>query len=158
MPLCTTDTIERQTCGCALDWLGSPCVAHRVWAIPIWPLSRSFIAFVRVATLPSERTRSIFASASRTAMPAESYPRYSSRLNPPVKQELRSCQLLLLLYRTYFRSWRSKPYYFFTGLFQPSLVICFGRVNVKASEGAPRVIVDPAPMVAPSPTVTGAIN
>ena len=41
MPLCTTAT-RSVACGCALLSLGLPCVAQRVWPMPILPASGSF--------------------------------------------------------------------------------------------------------------------
>jgi hypothetical protein len=54
MPLCTTATVRAASvCGCALTSLGSPCVAHRVCAMPTvesTPASR--VAASRFVTLP----------------------------------------------------------------------------------------------------------
>jgi hypothetical protein len=47
---------------------------------------------------------------------------------------------------------------FFTGRCQPSIVACLPRATVSSPAGALRVITDPAPIVAPSPTVTGATS
>ena len=40
MPLCTTAT-RSVACGCALLSVGRPCVAQRVWPMPILPASGS---------------------------------------------------------------------------------------------------------------------
>ena len=40
MPLCTTATLS-VACGCALTSFGLPCVAQRVWPMPIVPASGS---------------------------------------------------------------------------------------------------------------------
>src|SRR5256714_1916830 len=83
MPLCTTE-MPPLTCGCALISVGLPCVAQRVCAMPIvpftplWPTSRS-----SCATRPVLRTR--WSLPFTTAMPAESSPRYSSRLSPSMR-------------------------------------------------------------------------
>jgi hypothetical protein len=47
---------------------------------------------------------------------------------------------------------------FLTGRFQSLTVFCSARVTASSSGGTSRVITDPAPIVAPSPTVTGATN
>src|SRR3569623_2053704 len=47
---------------------------------------------------------------------------------------------------------------FFTGRFQPLRVCCGVRLKVSSPAGASLLMVEPAPMVAPAPTVTGAIN
>ena len=39
MPLCTTETWPFM-CGCALRSVGRPCVAQRVWPMPVWPVER----------------------------------------------------------------------------------------------------------------------
>jgi len=46
----------------------------------------------------------------------------------------------------------------FLGLCQPSTVTCRGRVRVSFCSGASRVMTEPAPMVAPSPMLTGATS
>ena len=40
MPLCTTATLS-VACGCAFTSFGLPCVAQRVWPMPLWPASGS---------------------------------------------------------------------------------------------------------------------
>jgi len=45
-----------------------------------------------------------------------------------------------------------------TGRFQPGLVSCLLRLRVSSAGGTSCVMVDPAPMVAPSPTRTGATS
>src|SRR6476620_8690504 len=71
--------------GWALHSVGAPWVAQRVWAMPRCasgsdraPFSESSSTLIRP---PARRTCSRPAS-SITATPAESYPRYSSRLSP----------------------------------------------------------------------------
>ncbi len=83
IPLWTIATVPPQSMwGCALRSLGSPWVAHRVCATPrvAWG-----------AASPTRRSRSAIRPATRSttspwsetrAMPAESYPRYSSRRSP----------------------------------------------------------------------------
>ena len=69
-------------CGCAFSSLGRPCVAQRVWprpqvdAEPLSPAARN-----SSSRLPTARTVSM-PPDSMSAIPAESYPRYSSRLRP----------------------------------------------------------------------------
>ena len=45
-----------------------------------------------------------------------------------------------------------------SGRFQPSIVTCFERSSVSRSSGVSLVIVEPAPIVAPAPTFTGATS
>src|SRR2546425_9696168 len=41
MPLWISASVPPQSvCGCALAVLGAPCVAQRVWAMPVWPGGR----------------------------------------------------------------------------------------------------------------------
>ena len=57
MPLCTTAT-RSVACGWALLSFGLPCVAQRVWPMPILPASGSpFSRFSSAASLPSARRR-----------------------------------------------------------------------------------------------------
>ena len=42
MPLCTTATLS-VACGCALTSFGWPCVAQRVWPMPMVPASGSLV-------------------------------------------------------------------------------------------------------------------
>ena len=95
IPLCTPTTSDSTgpdaeplqiplTWGCAFTWLGSPCVAQRVWPIPqqpgsAWPLS---VFSARLRSLPVDFTTSARSLPLRTASPAESYPRYSSLERP----------------------------------------------------------------------------
>src|SRR3569832_2230856 len=48
--------------------------------------------------------------------------------------------------------------FFFTGRLQPLRACCGTRLKVSSPAGASLLMVEPAPMVAPAPTVTGAIN
>ena len=95
MPLCTPTTSDStspepdlvqfpDTCGCALIWLGSPCVAQRVCPIPHVPISAfpSSVFSIRLLNLPFALTTCARCSPSRTAIPAESYPRYSNLDRP----------------------------------------------------------------------------
>ncbi len=69
MPLCTTAT-RAVACGCALVSVGAPCVAQRVWPMPVLP--GSFIrssASARLSSLPEARRRAI-APSTTVAMPA----------------------------------------------------------------------------------------
>src|SRR5450759_663816 len=54
--------------------------------------------------------------------------------------------------------WFKQYYFFFVGRFHPATVTCLLRDKVSSPSGALRVIVEPAPIVAPLPTVTGATN
>ena len=72
-----------ETCGCAFAWFGTPCVAQRVCAIPHEPSGkRPFSASSSFAIFPGRFSTASPPPASTTASPAESYPRYSSRLRP----------------------------------------------------------------------------
>ena len=92
MPLCTPTTSDSTaplpdpeqlplTWGCALITLGSPCVAHRVCPIPQHPASARpwSVLSARWYSFPVALTTSASSVPLRTARPAESYPRYSSR-------------------------------------------------------------------------------
>src|SRR5690606_36823695 len=80
MPLWTMAT-SLEKCGCALVSFGTPWVAQRVWPMPIVPSSGSSPSrFSRLTSLPSARRRPS-RPWSIVATPAESYPRYSSRLS-----------------------------------------------------------------------------
>ena len=58
MPLWTTAT-RSVACGCALVSVGRPCVAQRVWPMPLWPFSGSLCSRAsRFFSLPSARRRS----------------------------------------------------------------------------------------------------
>ena len=95
IPLCTPTTPDSTaplaepeqlplTCGCAFTRLGSPWVAQRVWPMPQVPVRvRPWsVLSARWYSLPVAFTTSASASPSRTASPAESYPRYSSLDSP----------------------------------------------------------------------------
>src|SRR6185503_7052329 len=72
----------QSACGCAFSSLGRPWVAQRVWPIPKAPFSGSACRFSsRLRSLPTERRR-VSEPFCTTAMPAESYPRYSSLRSP----------------------------------------------------------------------------
>src|SRR5439155_3932549 len=69
-------------CGCAFSSDGLPCVAQRVWPMPVAPfVIDSPRRFSRFDSLPLARTTDRPLSP-RTATPAESYPRYSSFRSP----------------------------------------------------------------------------
>ena len=83
MPLCTRARRSPQSaCGCALRVVGGPCVAQRVCAMPQKPGAgwRAISAW-RSGTRPAS-LRVSMRSSVWTAMPAESYPRYSRRPSP----------------------------------------------------------------------------
>src|SRR6185436_14911451 len=52
----------------------------------------------------------------------------------------------------------SQPYFFFSGRFQPSIVTCLARASVSLPSGASLVMVEPAPVLAPAPILTGATS
>ena len=70
MPLCTSATGPAM-CGWALPTVGAPCVAQRVWAMPMSPWSGCAfeLARCRLSSLPSARRRSSWPS-SMVQMPA----------------------------------------------------------------------------------------
>ena len=79
-----TTTIEpvQSVCGWAFSSDGRPWVAHRVWPIPSGPSSgRSRSTASRLRNRPALR-RTWSTPSATMATPAESYPRYSSRLRP----------------------------------------------------------------------------
>src|SRR6478672_9466375 len=81
IPLCTSAT-DPTMCGWALPTVGAPCVAQRVCAMPVVPCSGCAASSrARLSSLPSARRRTS-SPPSIVQMPAESYPRYSSRLSP----------------------------------------------------------------------------
>src|SRR5690348_10899964 len=81
IPLCTRATGPTM-CGCAFPTVGAPCVAQRVCAIPISPCSGcASSSRARLSSFPSARRRTS-CPRSIVQIPAESYPRYSSRLSP----------------------------------------------------------------------------
>ena len=103
IPLCTPTTSDStspepervqlpETCGCALIWLGSPCVAQRVCPIPQVPRRAlpSSVFSARFPRRPFAFTTSASLSPSRTAIPAESYPLYSS-FDSPLKRIGAAC-------------------------------------------------------------------
>ena len=67
-------------CGCAFTSLGGPCVAQRVWPIPMLPLSglADHMCDSRSLTLPWHLW-TVRTSPFMRATPALSYPRYSNR-------------------------------------------------------------------------------
>ena len=70
MPLCTTET-PPETCGWAFLSEGTPCVAQRVWPMPMLPCSPwSLASLASVATRPQLRRRCMLPLI--TATPAES--------------------------------------------------------------------------------------
>src|SRR5579864_5162210 len=86
MPLCTRANWSCEIRGCALCSEGTPCVAHRVCAMPVVPCRLEDISALSSSlTLPGERKRNNVLFESRTASPAESYPRYSSLFNPLIR-------------------------------------------------------------------------
>src|SRR5690606_13738122 len=69
-------------CGWVFASLGAPWVAQRVCPIPTCPsIGQAATRSARFTSLPSARRRSLVEPTS-VAIPAESYPRYSSRLRP----------------------------------------------------------------------------
>ena len=94
MPLCTTTILPVQSrCGCAFSSVGRPCVAQRVWPMPYVPSSGFMrIMFSRLRSFPSTRRIWRPSPLPETAIPAESYPRYS---RPPQTVENDGDNLLL---------------------------------------------------------------
>src|SRR3954454_21817613 len=93
IPLWITATDpSADTCGCALESVGPPWVAHRVCPMPSVeggsPSSAS--TFSRLASLPAFLAV-LSRPSARTATPAESYPRYSSRRSPSRTTSNESC-------------------------------------------------------------------
>src|SRR5487761_594957 len=81
MPLWTMAT-RSVAIGWALVSFGTPCVAQRVWPMPMRPATGSAATRrARLSSLPSARRRSMRPFTS-VAMPAESSPRYSRRFSP----------------------------------------------------------------------------
>ena len=71
IPLWTTATSSPHMRGCAFVSIGFPCVAQRVWAIPVLPCGRSCATSASSsATFPTVLTRSM--RSRITASPAES--------------------------------------------------------------------------------------
>src|SRR3990172_6615394 len=78
----TTMSPQQSRCGCAFSSVGFPCVAHRVWPMPVVPAGYAPSSPLRGAeSFPAVFAISI-APPSTTAIPALSYPRYSSRCSP----------------------------------------------------------------------------
>ena len=74
IPLWITATVpSAERCGWALRSVGPPCVAHRVWPMPMVAAGsgRSASTFSRFASLPAFLAELSFPSAT-TAIPAES--------------------------------------------------------------------------------------
>ena len=72
IPLCTTATRPASSvCGWALASVAGPCVAQRVWPIPVAPAKRLGRASPRSRTLPACLATRI-PRLPRTATPAES--------------------------------------------------------------------------------------
>ena len=87
MPLCTMAMRPVQSrCGWAFLSVGAPCVAQRVWAMPVVP-TRLAVAqrSSRTATRPAHLTPWSSPSVESTSTPAESYPRYSSVFSPSMR-------------------------------------------------------------------------
>lgn len=76
---------SQSVCGWALRSVGAPWVAHRVCPIPVVAMAggvgRETSAERRLASFPA-RFSTARPSAPTRAIPAESYPRYSSRPSP----------------------------------------------------------------------------
>ena len=69
-------------CGWAFVVVGAPWVAQRVWPMPMVPCGMlSFSSFSSTESLPAA-FMILSPRPLTTAMPAESYPRYSSRRSP----------------------------------------------------------------------------
>ena len=86
MPLWTTAMRPVWSrCGCALRSLGAPCVAQRVWPMPVWATGSGLASSSasRLTSLPAFLADTIVPSWT-SATPPESYPRYSRRLRPPM--------------------------------------------------------------------------
>ena len=84
MPLWMRTTFRSGSAwGWAFSSVTPPCVAHRVCPIPTLPSRGVVSSFAfRLATLPTHFTMPR-PSEPATAIPAESYPRYSKHSNPP---------------------------------------------------------------------------
>src|SRR5512139_2127489 len=84
IPLWMTATCPAR-CGWAFSSEGRPWVAQRVWPTPHVPETGRFaICSVSRAIFPSD-FRIAMSPSVRTAIPAESYPRYSSRRRPSTR-------------------------------------------------------------------------
>ena len=75
IPLCTTE-IEPEVCGWEFALLGTPCVAHRVWAIPkppfgISPLNKSSKSWSTCSSNPcreEKKAKDILLAESKRAL------------------------------------------------------------------------------------------
>src|SRR5215207_5467795 len=93
MPLWTTATdLSADRCGWAFRSVGPPCVAHRVCPMATVAAGscRSARTFSRFASLPAFFAE-VSSPSATTAIPAESYPRYSSRRSPSRTTSRASC-------------------------------------------------------------------
>ena len=84
MPLCTTVMVwSLLKCGWEFTSLGTPWVAHRVWPIPIVPgmVSPPWVSSSSTFSRPTALV-TLTDVPSNTAIPAESYPLYSSLESP----------------------------------------------------------------------------
>ena len=71
-------------CGCAFGVVGAPCVAQRVWPMPSVPVGiPSSSACSSTLSLPAA-FMILSPLPLTTAMPEESYPRYSRRRSPSI--------------------------------------------------------------------------
>ena len=86
IPLWTTAmSPSHETCGCALQKLGAPWVAHRVCAMPSVPCTGAAATSVSSSTIFPAAFRVSTPLPFMIATPAESYPRYSRRLSPSIR-------------------------------------------------------------------------
>src|SRR5260363_84103 len=120
MPLWASAIVSREKIGCALSGTGAPCVAQRVCASPI-PLAKPAFSTcaAKSSTRAMLRTRR-GAPSVNTAMPHESYPQYSRRLNPSIKTGTILCRAIALtmphievskwlLFKIFFRTFFRPP-------------------------------------------------
>src|SRR5205085_8163711 len=149
---------------------GLPCVAQRVWPMPVAPCGIASLSRVsRFWSLPFARMTERPPLPS-TARPAESYPRYSSLRNPSTRRLAHSSSPT---YPTMphiqepFRLGRGpsdrQPVYFdaFFGAFfstQPSMLRCLPALTANEPGGTSSRTVVPVPTYAPLPTFTGATS
>src|SRR4029078_7000916 len=84
IPLWTTTIRPVQSrCGWAFSSVGRPCVAQRVCPMPYSPATGfRRMGSSRLRSFPEARRTVRHFPPCRTAIPAESYPRYSRRLKP----------------------------------------------------------------------------
>lgn len=75
---------SQSACGWALRSVGAPCVAHRVCPIPAVAVAGGLETRMdrRLASFPALFSTIRSPSSPTRAIPAESYPRYSSRPSP----------------------------------------------------------------------------